>query len=315
MRTKSTDRQHPPVTNPVTVTIAGAPTNPIKKGTTVQLVAVVANTTNQAVTWSVLSGATAASVSSTGLVTALLPGTAVIQAVSQADPTAKAAVAITVADTATTGGGTVGQPSITIGSITTNIGGLNAPVNPGNVAGNIDVTMNVDIPTGVKATALQLAVKNLATGATVNVPCQTFSATGSSDASVEGAQAPQTVICSVPTNQLTNGVPTFPNGQYTITAQLLNGTTVIANATTQTLVFNNVDALNVTASASGATALDAAGLQWATGDLTVKVTPAIFSTTTAPTSVTVTVRDNGVDNAGAVIAQKTVTTSTGACSA
>lgn len=295
----------PPTPTVTTVTISGAPSLPIKKGATVQLIAVVSGNDNQAVTWSVLSGSNVASVSSTGLVTALQPGTATIQAQSQAVASAKAAVSIQVADTTTGGGGVIGQPSITIGSITQ--GGTTFPVNLGNVAGTVDVTMNVDIPTGVKATALQLSVKNLATGATTVVPCQTFSATGSSDASVEGAQAPQTVICSVPTNQVgANGVPTFANGQYTITAQLLNGNTVIASAVTQTMVFNNVSSL-ILGVTSAKTAPDASGLVWMGGDLTVTVTPSIF--TSGTTFQTFTVQVISVDTTGATVTvQKTVST-------
>src|SRR5690606_12068364 len=64
-------------------------------GETVQLVAVVKNASNQAVTWS-SSAEAIATVSESGLVTAVAPGIAVITATSVADPTKKAAASIRV---------------------------------------------------------------------------------------------------------------------------------------------------------------------------------------------------------------------------
>ena len=302
-----------PTDSTVTVTIAGAPQTPVKKGTSIQLVAVVNGSSNQAVTWSVLSGATSASVSATGLVTTIAPGTAVIQAVSQANPSAKGAVAIQVADTgATTVPPTTGQPSITIASVT-QFGTL-FPVNPGNVNGTVDVTMNVDIPAGVQASKLQISLAG--PNGTVVVPCQTFTGSTSSDVSAEGAEAPQTIVCSINTAALNaNGTPVFVNGTYTATAQLLGPTgTVIAQAVSPSLIFNNTSAQNISVTAScNNTVAPAAcpttgpgGLLWSTGDLVVTVTPAIYAP--APNNTTNNVTVTVTDLANAISSTQTIST-------
>lgn len=270
---------------PVSVTISGVPTQAIKKGQTAQLVAVVNNSTNQSVTWSVLSGSTVVSVSATGLVTALNPGVATVQAVSAADPNAKAAVSITVADTTTGGGSTPGQPSITINSVT-QFGTL-FPVNPGNVNGTIDVTMNVDIPAGVNASAVRVTVDG------TQVCRQNFAAGSSADASIEAA--PQTVVCSFNTAQLNaNGTPVFLNGVHTLRAEVVGPTgNVLASATYQPLTFNNTDVVTATVTTSKAAVADQQGLSWRGGDVTVALVPSIYSgATNNVTSLTVSLNSS-----------------------
>src|SRR5690606_31159229 len=80
---------------PVEVTIVPSEVSDLMVGETVQLVAVVKNASNQAVTWSSPAEAIA-TVSASGLVTAVAPGMAVITATSVADPTKKAAASIRV---------------------------------------------------------------------------------------------------------------------------------------------------------------------------------------------------------------------------
>jgi len=261
-------------TPPVSVTITGAPTAPIKKGASVQLIAVVNNSTNQAVTWSLASGTGVVTVSAAGLVTAVAPGTATVKAVSAADATASAAVTIQVADTTTGGGGTVGQPSITIQSVTTNVGGLNAPVNPAAVAGPIDVTLNVDIPAGVTASAVRTTLDG------TEVCRQAFSASGSADAAVEGAQVPQTIVCSINTAAFnaTTGAATFANGTHTLKAEVLNAAgTSIASATYQPLIFANADVVRATVTTTKGPVTAASGLSWRGGDVTVSLLPTVYT--------------------------------------
>lgn len=286
----------PSQTPATTVTIAGAPTSPIKKGATVQLVAIVANNANQAVTWSLLSGTGVVTVSATGLVTAVAPGTAVVQAVSQADATAKAAVSIQVQDTTT--GTVTGQPSITISSVTA-AGNLNSPVNPGNVAGAIDVTLNVDIPAGVNASAVITTIDG------TEVCRQSFNAGGSADAAVEGSAVPQVITCSINTARLgTNGVAAFLNGTHTLKAQILSSTgTPVATATYQPLTFNNIDVINAVVTTSKGPAVDQNNLSWRGGDVVFTLTPAIYSGT-ANTLSTVTV---SLTNSGAASMEGTGT--------
>lgn len=278
-----------PVQNP-TITIAPNPVPAINTGSTFQLVAVTTNLpAGSTVTWISTSPAVA-TVDGNGLVRCLTAGNTTITgtiAATASTPAASNAVAITCQ---TTGGGpVVGTPTVSISRIT-DAAGLD--VNPGNVNGVVNVVMNVDIPTGVTATAARVMV------GTTEV-CRTgFS--GSVASEDAAASVPVTVVCSFNTAQLNaTGVPLFPNGTYQIRAEVLNGTAVIAGSTSRTLVFNNGDALIVGATASGASATDAAGLIWRTGDLTVTVAPSIFSGA-AVTSGVVTVTDA---NTGAVIAQ------------
>lgn len=284
------------------VTITPNPVPQLKKGQTAQLVATVQGTSNQAVTWSVISGSNVASVSASGLVTANAPGVAVVQAVSQANPNAKAAVSISVADTTTGGTGPIGQPSISIGAINQN--GTNTQVNPGNVFGTVDVIMNVDIPVGVSASAVRVTVNG------VEVCRQAFSNSGSADPSTQSA-VPVQITCTINTAALNNGVAVFPNGTYQVRAEVLNPSgTVIASATSQQLVFNNADAAGISATViNGSNAFDAAGLRWDTGDLQVTISPAIYSGSANNVSrATITVTDT---NTGATATQ-TVTTANSA---
>jgi hypothetical protein len=274
-----------------TITIAPSPVPAINTGSTFQLLAVTTNLpTGSVVTWASSNNAIA-TVDANGLVRCLTAGNVLITgtiAATANTPQAQNAVAITCQVGTTTP--PPGTPTVSISRITEGATGLD--VNPGNVSGVVNVVMNVDVPAGVTATAARVMVGNTEV-------CRTgFSGgTASEDAA---ASVPVTVVCSFNTAQLNAaGAPLFPNGTYQIRAEVLNGTTVIAASTSRTLVFNNVDALIVSATASGASATDNAGLVWRTGDLTVTVAPSIFSGA-AVTSGVVTVTDA---NTGAVIAQ------------
>ena len=279
-----------PPTQVVTVQVAPNPVPSVTVGQTTALLAIVGGTTNQAVTWQSLN-TTVADVSAAGVVTCKTAGTATIVATSQADTNVRQAVAVQCV--AGTGGPVEGTPTISIARITTPAGN---DVNPGNVGGVINVVTNVDIPQGVEASAVRVTVN----GTEV---CRTsFAATGSADAA---ESVPVTVVCSFNTARLAaNGAPLFPNGPYTIVAEVLGPTGTAIASSQRDVVFNNVNALQVTATASGATAQDNAGLTWATGDLTVTVRPAIFTGTNNNIArATISVYDDGD-----LIAQREVTT-------
>jgi uncharacterized protein YjdB len=87
----------PPPPPPITLQLVPAAAS-VQQGGTVQLVSIVGGTTNQNVTY-VTSAASVATVSATGLVTAVGPGTAVITARTVADPTVAATSTITVTTT------------------------------------------------------------------------------------------------------------------------------------------------------------------------------------------------------------------------
>jgi hypothetical protein len=299
------DKEAPvaPVTPPViTLTIAPKPVPNLAPGATFQLVAVVSGTTNQAASFTSSNTACATVNATSGLVS--IPAnaangcTSVITAVSGADATARDAVTVTVQGTAPPQ--PPGTPTVSIQTI--NVNGTNVPVNPGAVAGRIDVIANVEIPAGVVASAIRVTVNG------VEVCRQTFS--NVVDPAVLAEQVPVIINCTINTAALTAaGVPQFPNGNYNIKVEVLGPTgTVLAAATSQPLTFANVNFVGVAATASGATATDNAGLVWSTGDLTVTASPGIFTGTTPVSQVTITVFDNGIDNAGGVIAQTTVAT-------
>ena len=83
-----------PTPDPVEVSVTPS-TLSLTVGQTGPLVAIVSNATNQAVTWTT-STPSVATVSATGVVTAVAPGTAVITAASVQDPNARAAAAVVV---------------------------------------------------------------------------------------------------------------------------------------------------------------------------------------------------------------------------
>ena len=286
------DESGPVVVTPnPTIQIAPNPVPAINVGSTFQLLAVTQNLpTGSTVAWS-SSNVAIATVDANGLVRCVAAGNVLITgtiAATASTPIAQNAVAITCQATTPP---VTGTPTVSISRITDGAGN---DVNPGNVSGVVNVVMNVDIPAGVQASAVRVLV------GTTEV-CRTgFSGgTASEDAA---AAVPVTIVCSFNTAALgTNGAPLFPNGTYQITGQVLNGTTVIAASTSRTLVFNNGNSLGVSASASGASATDASGLVWRTGDLTVTVTPSIFTgASDAIASGVVTVRNA---TTGAVIAQ------------
>lgn len=287
----------PPPATVITLNIAPDPVPTLNVGQTVQLVSIVSGSATQTATWTSSNTAVAEVNTTTGLVTAKAAGVAVITAVSTVDATARDAVTIQVQ--AAVPPPPPGQVTISIQTINDNDN--NQPVNPGDVEGVVNVIANVDVPANTSLSAIRVMVVP-ATGAAVEVCRQTFAGGSQVEDAVSASAIPVPVNCSINTALLQNGTPRFPNGTYTIRVEALDPAgAVIASATSQPLVFNNVNALNVTAAADGATATDAAGLSWTTGNLTVTVTPAIFTGTgNTVASGTVTVRDA---NTAAIIAQ------------
>lgn len=146
----------PAVTDVVISTQGNVPAEITTTGGTLQLVATVNPAgSNQAVTWSVVAGSNFASVSATGVVTAIANGIVTIQATSVADPTKtdiidvviNAAIAVTSVDV-TTEGGVPAEITTTGGTLQ-----LEAVVNPAGadqdviwsvVSGNSSVTLGAD---------------------------------------------------------------------------------------------------------------------------------------------------------------------------
>lgn len=128
-----------PPQNPTTVTVSPASLT-LEVGTTGTLVAVVANNTNTAVTWS-SSNTAVATVSATGVVTAVAPGSATIIAQSAADANAKDAAVVTV---------TPRNISITLAPATATV----APGGTVQLVANVSGTTNTAVTYRSSATAV-----------------------------------------------------------------------------------------------------------------------------------------------------------------
>ena len=216
------------------------------------------------VTWATSSAATA-TVDATGKITAVAPGTATITATSTVDNTVSGNMALTVRPPT--------PPSLSIQKITAT-GNINATVNPNNVAGGIDVTLNVD-----PGDAILQRVEVLLDG---NVVCtQNFSASQSEElrlaAAFDGLQASD-VVCQINTAEFnaTTGAVKYLNGTRALSARAI----VVGGTSTATpsvnLVFNNQSGIVATVTntngADAASAVNpATGLSWIGGDVTVNV--------------------------------------------
>lgn len=285
----------PTPTVPVTLTIAPDPVPALNPGQTVQLIAIVGGSSNQAVTWTT-SDQTVATVSATGLVTAsttarTTTGVAVISAVSAADANARDAVTISVNPTPTQPPPPPppGPPSVSIAQ--TNVGGTLVPVNPTAVAGVIDVVANVRVPAGSTANRLQI---DIVSGADTSVMILANACQQTITNPTTGADNNVTIVCSVNTAQLdANGIAQLVNGTYKVVARVCTtGTGVCTAATTlnsafsQNLVFNNADILMMTVRTDlmnpAGPRQDINGLSWfGNAPVIVDIRPAIYSTTQA----------------------------------
>jgi hypothetical protein len=184
-------------------------------------------------------------------------------------------MALTVASTPAT---------VSIKTITQNVGGLLAPVDLANTFGQIDVTLNVD-PGSRTLCEVSVFIDNQ------KVASQTFG-TSSNIQSEDAFSAivPQDVTLSVNTRayNATTGVPSFFNGTHQLRAEVTTrqGTACATSPSaqvTQTLTFRNVSGFIGTISTSGAaSAQDLAGFVWRTGALTISALPVIFGDVNAP---------------------------------
>lgn len=232
------------------------------------------------VTWS-SSDASKASVSSAGVVLAVAatPGVAICAA-STVD-TGKKGCASVVVQAAPT----VLPASISINSITTT-GNLSATVDPSNVVGNIDVTLNV-------SPGNQTISKIVLTLGGVRIDSQTFSAAQSAALryAADEAIAAQTtfpqVVFSINTAAFsaTTGIAKFANGTKALSAQLYTtqgGAASAASASAQSnLTFNNADKLAATIAPVGSYTLATSvlGYQWSKipDSLDVTILPVTYS--------------------------------------
>ena len=264
---------NPPTTNVNSVSVApDGVTLPV--GQTLQMIAVVNADSGVAttVTWS-SSDQAKATVSATGLVTAVSAGSVAIQACSTVNTAVCGAATVTIP--------TVVPATITIQSITnTVIGTGEVPVNINNVAGQINVSLNFE-PGSTPASKVELLL-----GDSV-VATQTFSLQAwaalvakSVEASVEqgGELADVVLTMSVNTAKFdtTTGVTSYKNGPTTLRARaVLQGGTQVATQATQ-IVLNNASGFIAKFSTSNTPDPNTAnntvtGLQWQGGSVVINL--------------------------------------------
>jgi hypothetical protein len=301
----------PPTPDPIT-TISITPSAPIalQVGQQATVSAVIAGggaTTVRTVTYASSVPAVATVNPQTGVVTAVAPGTTTIVATSTADVNLRASVQVTV-----TAAPTTQPPTPTTISIARILqGGTNIPVNINNVAGQIDVVLNVDAPTQTTVQRVEVLIDGV-------VACtQTFTA-GAQQDGLASAQVPVEIVCSVNTAAVNaQGVALYQSGMRTVSARAIGPTgNTLATAVSRQLNFANVNVVNVrateftTTAAAGtqASAADAAGLIWRQGDVVVTARPAIF-TGGAVERITICVTPQDGPNAG-VSACRTATSLT-----
>ncbi len=240
----------------------------IKAGEFIQLAAQVDRDPGVAgtVTWA-SSATNIATVDATGKVTGVANGSAVITAASTVDPTVTGTSALTIRPI---------QPAqISVQKVTT--GTTQTPVNPNNVQGQIDVTLNLD-PGDQTVTKVEVLLDNV-------VACsQNLSVQQSEQlrlaAAFEELQAVD-IVCTINTAQFdpATGAVKYLNGTKALTARatVSGGTGNVASPSVQ-LVFNNQSGFIATVSNANtvggpASAINPVnGLKYVQGDVTLKLT-------------------------------------------
>jgi len=227
-----------------------------------------------------------ASVSALGVVTGVAPGTATITIAATADPRVSAAVIVTVTPPA--------PPRVSIQSVLQGSTGL--PVNLANVAGQLDVVINVE-PGQDPLKQVDLVVSQ--GGRDSVVASQSFSNATSGQGSGEEARgttasraAPSTITLSFRSDSFdpATGKVGFTNGTVLLRAvarSVSSGTSAVPTASNSVaLSLRNRDGFYVTMRGASSTgipsATDAAGLTWIqTGiGLIVTSTPVMYSGST-----------------------------------
>jgi uncharacterized protein YjdB len=271
----------PPAT-PVTISITPT-TATTGVGDSVRFVANVQGTTNTAVTWT-STNAAVVRVNADGYAVGVAPGTAVITAASVANPaaTVNATVIVTAATPPPP------APSISIASVTTAAG---QTINPLNVAGQINATVNVSaVPANeVRSVALELVRPD---NSVIEVCRQDFTP------ALGTTQSVATINCPINTAALdANGVPLFVNANYQLRAVAFNQTGGRAGGGVEVatalfcpqgqqqacvITFNNANRYTVEwdvtpVTSTGPTTNVETGLLWHEGSVVVTVRPALFT--------------------------------------
>lgn len=244
----------------------------IKAGEFIQLAAQVDRDpgVSDAVTWASNTPAVATVDATTGKVTGVADGSAIIRATSTVDATVSGTMALTVRP--------IQKAQISIQKVTS--GNTNTPVNPNNVQGQIDVTLNLD-PGDQTVTKVEVFLDN----ATTPACSQSLSVSESQQltfAAVFADVQAVDIVCTINTAAFdpTNGAVKFANGSHTITAKATIGGTTPGNVASPSvpLIFANQSGFiatvtNANTVGGAASAINpTTGLKWVQGDVTLKLT-------------------------------------------
>ena len=273
------------VTAPAVRNVTVSPANAIlKPGETQGFVANVDADAGVArtVTWT-SSTPSVATVTAAGVVTAVAPGAATITATSTANTSVSGAASVTVRAPLPA---TISVQNITV------TGNQNATVNVNNVAGSIDVNLNVD-----PGEQVVQRVEVLIDG---NVAC-TQNLSGAQSEAMRLAAAfeeLEAVIVSCQINtaafSATTGIANFFNGSHTLSARaVLVGGSDVATPSTP-LIFNNqsgvIGVITNTNGTDPAASIDPrTGLQWIGGGVTLTFTGVSYVSGTTIASVNCTI--------------------------
>jgi hypothetical protein len=272
----------------VTVTPASAT---LQQGDKITLAASVdadASITDRTVTWTSANTAIA-SVDASGVVTAgTTAGTTTITAKSKADASVSGAALITVLPA----GGTGALPTISISTVNQTVcvaGGActSVPANLGSVAGQLDVTVNLD-PGSQKVSAVQLIMNCTGAGNSgIDTVVTQQTLTTSNVVSAEAASAPVTLSFNTGSFNATTGAVAFRNGTCTMKAKAIagNGTTT---STAQNITLANTDVVVGSVTASTNKINPVTGAVWSGGTVTVTATPILYTPNRAVRTMTLT---------------------------
>ena len=276
------------VVHSVTVAPDGAT---ISINQTVQLVASVNADSGLAttVTWK-SSDVAKATVDANGKVTGVAAGSVGIQACSTVNASVCGAATVTV----------TAAPSVTISIQSITTGATFIPVNVNNVAGQIDVSLNLD-PGTTGVSEVDVLIDNVVAAKQTFASASAFRAALKVDSTKANAV---TLLLSVNTADFnpTTGATTYKNGARVLTAKaiLTSGSQKATQGTN--LFFNNANTFVATPTYTGTTASatgtsgTATGLAFKRGGVTWGVLPIIYTTgQSLATGSTLTFGGNGCD--------------------
>jgi hypothetical protein len=237
------------------------------------------------VTWA-SSNTAVATVSTSGVVTGVSAGSSTITATSTVDPSISGVAAITVRNPT--------PATLSIAAIT--FGTLGTPVNVNNVAGQIEVTMNLDPGDQVVSSVEVLIDGQVACG-------QSFSVSRSEELSLAAVYASVSappVTCSINTANFdaATGAVKYANGSRAISARAnITGANQISTPS-QALTFNNVSGVVITLGGTNGNDLrnatnPAQGLTWTGGSVVVNAVGVSYISGVTITSVTIVGANGG----------------------